>query len=241
MTKDDKRWNRKYEKLVEFKRTNGHCIVPQKYDRDKSLGVWVRSQRDFHTNNKLRSDRKELLDKIGFVWKVEGRYHNNNKIWHHQYEKLVEFKRTNGHCIVPQKYEQDKSLGIWVSTQRIFHTNNKIRQDRKELLDEVGFAWQAEGVRYTKHGFKSWHHQYEKLVEFKRTNGHCMVPYKYEQDKSLGMWVSTQRILHTTNKMRQDRKERLDEIGFAWKAEGARYTNHGYKQHPVKFRPVGRV
>jgi hypothetical protein len=44
-----------------------------------------------------------------------------------------------------------------------------------------------------------------------------MVPFKYEQDKSLGQWVNTQRRSHNKNTMRPDRKELLNKIGFAWK------------------------
>ena len=63
--------------------------------------------------------------------------------WNLQYEKLVEFKQINGHCIVPRSYEQDKAFGAWVSMQRRVHTNNTIRLERKELLDELGFVWRV--------------------------------------------------------------------------------------------------
>jgi site-specific DNA-cytosine methylase len=43
--------------------------------------------------------------------------------------------------MVPSKYEQDPSLGKWVTNQRTNHINNNIRRDRKELLDNIGFAW----------------------------------------------------------------------------------------------------
>jgi hypothetical protein len=55
--------------------------------------------------------------------------------------QLVEFKRKNGHCTVPKRYKQDKSLGMWISTQRSNHVNNKLRPYRKELLDEINFVW----------------------------------------------------------------------------------------------------
>jgi hypothetical protein len=46
--------------------------------------------------------------------------------------------------MVRRRYEQDKSLGRWVHQQRTDHNKNKIRQDRKRLLDEIGFAWKAD-------------------------------------------------------------------------------------------------
>jgi hypothetical protein len=214
MTEHDKRWNMQYEKLVELKRKTGHCMVPQSYEQDKSLGKWVSTQRTINYNNTIRLDRKGLLDEIGFAWKAE-RSPVNDKIWHQHYEKLVEFKRKNGHCMVPRKHEQ--SLGQWVATQRHFHNNNKnkLRQDRKELLDKIGFAWKDDGANND----KLWHQQHEKLVEFKRKNGNCLVPQRYEADKSLGSWVKKQRKLHNNNnKLRQDRKRILDIIGFVWKA-----------------------
>jgi uncharacterized protein YbgA (DUF1722 family) len=210
MTKFDTNWNMQFEQLVDFKRTNGHCRVPRGYEQDKTLGRWVDKQRIHHKSNKIRQDRKRLLDEIGFVWKDDGA--SNDKVWHQQHEKLLEFKRKNGHCMVPQRYERDKSLGIWVAKQRNLHVNNKIRQDRKRILDEIEFVWKADHD-------KLWHQQYKKLVEFKRKKGHCLVPQRYEQDKSLGQWVSHQRNHHVNNFIRRDRKILLDEIGFAWKAD----------------------
>jgi hypothetical protein len=61
----------------------------------------------------------------------------NDKRWHLQYEKLVEFKRQHGHCLVPKRYIEDASLGNWVGTQRTDNTNKDILQDRKEVLDEL--------------------------------------------------------------------------------------------------------
>jgi hypothetical protein len=205
---EEKKWKNQYEKLVEFKRKHGNCLVPRSYKEDMSLGVWVSRQRLLHNKNTIPLDRKERLDEIGFVWKVD-----ISALWNKQYGKLVEFKRKNGHCNVPTKYEKDTSLGMWVDTQRRLHSENKLRLDRKGLLDELGFVWR---VDYS----AQWNKQYEKLVEFKQKNGHCLVPNKYKEDGlSLGAWVSKQRQLHIKNKIRPDRKGLLEELGFAWKAD----------------------
>jgi hypothetical protein len=142
MAEFDPQWHPQYQKLVEFKRENGNCLVPRSYQQDKSLGTWVDTQRTFHRKNTIRLDRKDLLNKLGFVWSVA-----KSAQWNKQYGKLVEFKRKNGHCLVPKKNKEDGlSLGIWVSNQRQLHIKNKIRPDRKVLLDEIGFAWKVEKV-----------------------------------------------------------------------------------------------
>jgi hypothetical protein len=170
MTKDDKKWNMQYEQLVKFKQNNGHCLVPRKYEQDKSLARWVRNQRSTNNNEKIRLDRKERLEEIGFAWKADNAptFKPDDKLWHQRYKKLVEFKRKHGHCIVPRGYNQVASLfGRWVSMQRTTHINDNLRLDRKERLEEIGFAWKADADHF-KPDDKFWHQQYEQLVEFKK-------------------------------------------------------------------------
>lgn len=63
-------WQRAFAALVEFKKVHGHCNVPQKSGEHKRLGKWVNTQRTQHYRGKLRADRKQLLDSIGFVWNL---------------------------------------------------------------------------------------------------------------------------------------------------------------------------
>jgi uncharacterized protein YbgA (DUF1722 family) len=205
MTKSvDPQWNKQYQKLVEFQGKNGHCLVPRRYQEDASLADWVSTQRGRHANDTIPLDREVLLNEIGFVLRVP----NSAPSWQQQYEKLVEFQRKNGHCIVPQKYEDDKFLGKWVAKQRQLYSKNTIRLDRKKLLDKIGFAWNVN---------QTWHQQYQKLVAFKQKNGHCLVPKRYQKDASFGEWVITQRQFHKNNKLLRYRKNLLDEIGFVWR------------------------
>jgi hypothetical protein len=213
-----------YDKLVKFKATYGHCLVPKGYGKDKSLGAWIVRQRDT-----TRQDRKDLLDKLGFFWKAPlgvrlaalsippSQCESIPAKWMNQYDKLVQFKHTYGHCLVPSLYDKDKSLGIWVVTQQGRLANDTIRQDRKDLLDKLGFVWKAP-LAVREFIPAKWMIQYDKLLQFKRTYGHCLVPSLYDKDKSLGIWVATQRGLLANNTIRQDRKDLLDKLGFVWKA-----------------------
>jgi hypothetical protein len=89
-----------------------------------------------------------LLDEIGFAWKDEG-VHNlkpDDKLWHKQYEKLLEYKRINDHCKVPQRYKDDASLCRWVRYQRTRHGRNEMLPDRTLLLDQIDFVWKADAA-----------------------------------------------------------------------------------------------
>jgi hypothetical protein len=136
----DKKWNEQYQKLVEFQGKNGHCLVPRRYQEDVSLADWVATQRGRHAKTTIPLDREVLLNEIGFVWRVP----NSAPSWQQQYEKLVEFKQKKGHCIVPAKYQEDASLGHWVSKQRQVHAKNNMPQEREALLNEIDFVWKAE-------------------------------------------------------------------------------------------------
>ena len=117
LTKHDNQWNMKYEKLVQFKRQNGHCVVPFGCEQDKAYGRWMQTQRSFYALRKMRMDRKALLDEIGFVWTDESlaaRLSDRDKKWRQQHIKLIEFKQKSGNCLVPQAHKEDKSLGLWV-------------------------------------------------------------------------------------------------------------------------------
>lgn len=141
----DYEWHLQYEKLVDFKRKNNHCMVPTRYMQDKSLGQWVAKQRNLSTKDAMPQDRKDLLDELRFVWKVEKADDWGSK-WNKQYERLVDFKQKNGNCLVPFMYKHDVPLSTWVSTQRQSHAKNKLRPDRKELLDALEFVWKADSV-----------------------------------------------------------------------------------------------
>ena len=62
----------------------------------------------------LTDERKAQLDELGFIWKVRDRAD-----WNDRYEQLLEFKKENGHCVVPQHYSRNRALGKWLVFQSI--------------------------------------------------------------------------------------------------------------------------
>ena len=124
---------------------------------------------------------------------------------------------------------RDIELGNWVSNQRKRAKQNKLRQDRRELLNKIKFTWivlnptkkQNQTKSYVTHDEK-WNQMFRKLKKFKSEHGHCKVPYNYHHDHALGMWVSTQRrvfqkktfMYGDRKEMHQIRKDLLDSIDF---------------------------
>jgi hypothetical protein len=199
---DDVKWDTRFVELVEYKEKNGHCNVPRKTG---SLGSWINRQRTLFTSKKLKEDRYEKLLGIGFAFE-DAKVESDNVKWNTRFVELEEYKGKNGHCNCPQK---NGSLGNWISAQRTLFRSNKLKADHYKKLVGIGFEFEDAQVESDN---VKWNTRFVELEEYKGKNGHCNVPTK---NGSLGNWISTQRTLFRSNKLKEDRYEKLVGIGFA--------------------------
>jgi hypothetical protein len=58
-----------------------------------------------------------------------------------------------------------------------------------------------------------WNRLFMELVDYKEKNGHCNIPYRND---SLQRWIERQRTLFRSNKLKEDRYEKLVGIGFTF-------------------------
>lgn len=227
----DKQWDQMFQRLLQFKETNGHCLVPKRYLRDMKLGTWVHTQRIQY--RKLVANKKE--DGISEEEEVA---------------KLLAGHNTN------LTEEETAAMACCVGEEITF----RLTEERRKRLEEVGFVWSArEGekgidvARVTRNTYDDqWDNMFEKLKEYKQTHGDCLVPKRYKDNPKLGTWVDTQRVqfkklqkilaskgktTETTNEMAagvsspepvgvagkplvgrltEDRIHRLQALGFVW-------------------------
>jgi len=62
-----------FQRLQHYKQEHGNCLVPHCYAEDITLGRWVRTQRSEYKKKKIKPDKQERLDSLGFKWSVNGR------------------------------------------------------------------------------------------------------------------------------------------------------------------------
>jgi hypothetical protein len=185
--------------------------VPHFYE-DKQLGEWVHTQRQnfVQKNNSLTPERKELLEDIGFVWKVDKADPNASMVakeWDVMLDHLVTFKATNRHCNVPKTFNK-WSLGSWVCTQKVEARAGKLEQRRAERLASIGVTWGESNDQ-------RWEENFLKLRQHKERYGINMVPLA--RSKKLCNFVSSQVERWKKGSLLPERKARLDGIGFEWK------------------------
>jgi len=150
-TRGEEHWQKNYEKLKEYKADHKHVLVPRQCEIP-GLGDWVTSQRQQYQEytkgrpTPLTKQRKELLDEIGFQFRIR-----NRPEWSSKYEELLTYKESNGDTRVPQHYKENKALGKWVAKQREqykLHKKGKhsfLTPDRLEKLNIIGFVWSVRG------------------------------------------------------------------------------------------------
>jgi len=220
--------------LEDYQRKNGHCLVPKRYESNPSLGNWVNKQRQnyrkFVKGEKTSMNEKRIsaLNEIGFVWNASATpvLTRNEIAWREMYNQLSQFHATNGHCRVPSA----SPLGQWVVRQRFLYrqypssaTGRSINKQRKssltderiQLLNDLNFPW-------TTRSEMLWETRTSELREFKKQNGHVMVPRKYPPNPQLSAWVATQRKNYNRRQagkpspLTLERIKELEDIGFVW-------------------------
>ncbi|GFH58514.1 hypothetical protein CTEN210_14990 [Chaetoceros tenuissimus] len=163
---------------------------------------------------KLTDERIAKLEEIGFQWKVLATFEE-------RLAELQRFKNKHGHCNVPKRYEENKSLGYWCSTIRMMKSGSKpndgvhkLTDDRITKLKEMGFRWKATAT---------FEDHLADLHRFKNEHGHCNVPKEYKENKSLGIWCQNIRQIKSGGrknngayKLTDERITKLEEMGFRW-------------------------
>jgi hypothetical protein len=225
----EEKWMEMFQKLVTYKEQHENSMFSKQFDEDLSLGRWVIAQRAVFNRNKMREDRINLLDSIGFDW---GRGLRQLVPWMEMYERLVVYKRDqNGSTNVFSFKKCDKRLGSWVSRQRTDYRRRKLSDDRISLLNTIDFDWKVEMGRGKKRKVSStissaitndekWIGMFQKLVAYKDQYENTKVPNRYDEDPSLGRWVGTQRRIFNQKKMQDNRSALLDSIAFDWNVLG---------------------
>lgn len=136
--------------------------------------------------------------------------------WDVMFKQLLDYKEANGHTNVSRREEGMTQLGNWILEQRRQYHNGKINPDKRKKLEEIGFDWKGENRREITDLDEIWKESYAKLEEYFNKNGNSNVPARYEEDKSLGTWVVTQRVKYDNEKLADWQIDLLEKINFDW-------------------------
>ena len=196
----DAAWDEMYERLAAYEADHGNRDIPEAYPADTELGRWCRKQRHRRRLGTLQSERIARLEAVGFAWRP------HDDAWDEMYSRLAEYQAEHDDCNVSES--DDSQLSTWCEGQRGDKRKGRLSSVRIAQLDKLGFAWEPWDAR--------WNERYGQLVAYRQQHGNCLVPAKLALNPALGKWVTNQRLFNREGKLSQDRKARLDALGFAW-------------------------
>jgi hypothetical protein len=109
---------------------------------------------------------------------------------------------------------KEGSLGRWVTTQRRAFYKDDLGEDRKELLDNIGFVWDLGNESKD----ELWRAKYEELKAYRMEHGHTNVGAEVSQvDKNaLYHWIRRQRVRQEAGRLKPKREDMLEELGVEW-------------------------
>ncbi|KAG7358175.1 helicase domain protein [Nitzschia inconspicua] len=243
-------WEDMYEQLSQYYDRFGSTLINTNINKD--LGTWTSELRILYSKGELDPTWVAKLNQLKFVWDTE------DVNWNAMYDRLVAYKKKHGTVCVPHACPDDPPLGGWVRINRETYkhmvTNGidgisvqnqsavfevaqvkatrkvpaRIHAARMLKLLEIEFVWSPLDVQ--------WQEMYDRLVAYKKSNGHTVVPYESPEHPGLGVWVTSQRVSSET--MSEARKTALDAIGFVWDPLEARWQEMFHKYCDMQVKNV---
>lgn len=126
----DRIWQENWERTLSFYKKEGRWPKTT----DGPLGSWLNTQRKARRQGVLSSDRLSRMEKAGFMW-------GGDDIWYSNYEKLKMFYHEKGRWPTAR----EGKLGTWCFVQRRVYKKGELNEERKRLLDTIGFLWNRGG------------------------------------------------------------------------------------------------
>ena len=200
-------WEEMAAALADYRQQQGHSQVPPGYADNRPLADWVIQQRRVFAAGRLEERRIDCLNALDFVWDPE------EKAWREMYDLLEALHAKEGHCL-PQ---DGSDLATWCQQQRLADTRSghkSLRSEWRADLNRLGFIWDGKEAE--------WETLFLQLQNFRKERKHCIVPAKVPDGsphQPLARWVALQRRGYAKGILDEEKKQRLDALGFVWDAK----------------------
>lgn len=150
--------------------------------------------------------------------------------WEDSYNRLVSYKGKYMDCKVPRDWKEDPKLAEWVKTQR--KNQKSLSSGRLEKLNKLGFTF---GNALKERNDAQWEASFQKLKTFAQEHGTANPPRHKNGSNELPRWCVTQRQNYRRGLLSEDRKSKLESIGFVLKFTN-QLSKNGRPKDDAKWR-----
>jgi hypothetical protein len=194
-------WEKRFEQLRAYHAKHGHTRVS--LSEDLKLARWVQNQRIQHERGRLSEDQIGMLAAIDYDFEKPAWSRRAEQVpWERNHERLRGYHAKHGHVRVSQR--EDQKLLYWLGHQRYAHERGKLCPERREKLESLGFDFSPQCVE--------WEERFDELEAYHAEHGHTRVSKR--EDQKLAKWVCKQQYVHQCGKLRPERREKLESLGF---------------------------
>jgi hypothetical protein len=200
-----------------FKEENGHCNVPRNYKPNPGFGRRVSNLREKKKNGELNVVQEKELIELGFEFELRKRAESFTESFQATKKMLVKFRKENGHCNVSSGDKKNRKLYYRLSNLKNSKQNKLLDKNMIKELERLGVEFNPIKI------LPSYYDEMiEELKQFKKENGHCNVPAKYEKNPLLGNRVRRLRLIKKQGKLSDSRVQELNELGFKFELQKAK-------------------
>ena len=216
----DEQWNERYEMAKAFFKEHGDLNIPKDYCIDDfQLGDWIRKQRQLNHAGKLSQERYNMLSEISMDWDnaAKKRISNSYEQGFQHLEKFVAEKGISA-LTVDIICDDGYRLGAWLANCKTKYRNGKLSEKHIKHFEQLGIHLEKSDT---------WEERYQETKEFLTESGSTYIP-KGTVSKSgfdLYSWAADQRKAYKKGILSEDKKRKLDEIGYPFlKNSSAKHT-----------------
>ena len=148
-------WEGRRQQLENYRKVEGDTNVPSQYKKNKQLGNWVHSQRQYYRlfkegkKSSMTTERIQSLNDLGFVWSIgPSCKHTTVRVsWETRRQQLANYRKVEGDTNVSTYCKKNKQLGTWVRDQRTLYRlfkegkTSSMTTERIQSLNDLGFVW----------------------------------------------------------------------------------------------------
>lgn len=185
------------------------------------LEQWILDQRVLYQEDAkgvetiLTSERKLLLDALGFDWVVESDDHHDQHQHHHQHH-MHDGTGNEGMLAHAHLHSHEHHPHHEMDANQQHHQHPQEQQEYAAHTQEQEDVHAAGGLAVNIGTVDEFNERLQQLQTFKDVNGHCNIPPDYKEDTmpDIAKWAIHQRQFYHEGSLTQDRVDALLTMGF---------------------------
>ena len=146
------RWDRRAVELAAYRLKHGHCNVPETWEPNIELGIWVKRLRVARAAGQLSDERLQILERMGFEF---GDVAQVTEEWELRFDQLIDWMLWHGENGQTFSWVgidwgarggiTARELALWMALQREFRRRQLLPAEAELRFEALHVEWEAVG------------------------------------------------------------------------------------------------